>query len=307
MDRTGAAVREEAILFGQTRSLVGILTDPPESVKNTNLPGMILLNAGIVHRVGPQRLYVKIARSLAELGFVVLRFDFSGIGDSKVRPDNLPFERSAVSEAQDAMNHLGSARGIDRFVLLGLCSGADMSLKAAWHDPRVVGAVLINPQGDQQDAANELNAFAVDRKISRYYWQTALRNPKSWLRAVRGEANYAAIVRALVFQLRYRYARLKRASSGMSRDPANFRSLAARGVRLLLVFSKGDAGLDYFREVYGEELRHLCSGGTMDLHVVPRSTHTFTFLRDQGRLLGLVRDWAQSVTARGLEVVREAT
>jgi hypothetical protein len=250
---------------------------------------------------------VKIARSLAELGFVVLRFDFSGIGDSKVRPDNLPFERSAVSEAQDAMSHLGFARGMDRFVLIGLCSGADMSLKAAWHDPRVVGAVLINPQGDQQDAGNALNAFAVDRKISRYYWQTALRNPKSWLRAVRGEANYAAIVRALVFQLRYRYARPKRASSGMSHDPANFRSLAERGVRLLLVFSKSDAGLDYFREVYGEELRHLCSGGTMDLHVIPRSTHTFTFLRDQGRLLGLVRDWAQNVTARDLEMVRGAT
>jgi len=89
-------MREEAVLFGKTRSLVGIITDPHTVVNAHNHPAIVLLNAGVLHRVGPNRLYVKIARKLASAGFVVLRFDLSGIGDSKARRDNLPlsFERA---------------------------------------------------------------------------------------------------------------------------------------------------------------------------------------------------------------------
>jgi alpha/beta superfamily hydrolase len=69
------------VLFGRTRSLVGIITDPPEAERDPQRPAIVCLNAGIIHRVGPHRLYVKMARTLAAMGFVVLRFDFSGIGD----------------------------------------------------------------------------------------------------------------------------------------------------------------------------------------------------------------------------------
>jgi len=285
-------LKESALLFGQTRSLVGILTEPPEAVNSTNLPAVILLNAGIVHRVGPHRLYVKMARSLAAMGVVVLRFDFSGVGDSKVRHDNLPFERSAVSEARDAMNYLAAERGIGRFVLVGLCSGADMSLKTACCDPRVVGAVLLNAQGDQLDTGDELRSYILTRKKARYYWKTALFNPKIWLKALTGEADYGDIFRVLVFPLRSKFARKKRVSSGPSHDAANLRLLAERGVRLLLVFSEADTGLDYLHEVLGDELQQLCSSGKIGVHVIPNADHLFTLLRNQERLLELVRDWA---------------
>ena len=41
-------MREEAILFGRTECLVGIVTDPSQGV---NRHAIILLNAGLVHRV----------------------------------------------------------------------------------------------------------------------------------------------------------------------------------------------------------------------------------------------------------------
>jgi len=296
-------LKEDALLFGPTKSLVGILTDPPQAPTPPSRPAVILLNSGIIHRVGPQRLYVKIARRLAAMGFVVLRFDLSGVGDSKVRHDNLPFERSAVSEAQDAMNHLHAERGIDRFVLIGLCSGADLSLKTACCDPRVMGAVLLNAQGDQQDIGDELSSSMLSRKNARYYWNIALFNPKSWLRVVTGEADYGAIIRASVFQLRSKFARPKRVAPGTSHDAANVRLLAERGVRLLLVFSEGDRGLDYFQEVLGDELQQLCSSRKIGLHVISHSTHTFTLLRNQERLLELVCDWAHGMTAGETGVV----
>ena len=57
-----------------------------------NAPTMVILSSGILHRPGASRLYVQIARALAEDGFTSLRFDFSGIGDSAVRRDAIPIQ-----------------------------------------------------------------------------------------------------------------------------------------------------------------------------------------------------------------------
>src|SRR5215472_19382863 len=89
LDKRRVSMTEEAVQFGSLRSLAGIVSSTSE--KNEDKPGVILLNPGIVHRVGPGRIYVKIARALAAKGFVVLRFDFSGIGDSAARHDSLRF------------------------------------------------------------------------------------------------------------------------------------------------------------------------------------------------------------------------
>src|SRR5262245_17124568 len=120
-------MKEEILQFGKTQSLVGIITEPTEVKSDSPRPGIILLNAGLIHRIGPSRLYVKIARVLTGIGFTVLRFDFSGTGDSRVREDNLPFEQSAVDEVREAMNSLKETRGIEQFLLIGHCSGAGFS------------------------------------------------------------------------------------------------------------------------------------------------------------------------------------
>ena len=73
-------MREAAVSFGPNASLVGIITSPSVPAARRELPGVILLNAGIINRVGPNRIYVKMARRLADMGLPVLRFDFSGRG-----------------------------------------------------------------------------------------------------------------------------------------------------------------------------------------------------------------------------------
>lgn len=294
MDIRGAVVKEDAVILGQAGSLVGILTTPARAAQPTPLPAVILLNAGIVHRVGPQRLYVKIARRLAAMGFVVLRFDFSGIGDSKPRYDNLPFEKSTISEAQEAMNYLEAEKGIGRFVLSGLCSGADISLKTACSDPRVVGAFLLNPQGDELGTGDELRSYFLLNARARSFWKSALFNPQKWVRVLTGRTDYGDLFRVLVFSLRSRLARKRKVISGPSLYAENLRRAVARSVRLLLVFSEGDTGLDYTREVLGAELQRLCSSGTMAFHVISRSDHMFTPLRYQESLLTVVCEWARA-------------
>ena len=97
------AFNELAVQFGRSGSLVGILSRPPSELP-IRRPAVVILNTGIAHRTGHHRMYVKMARDLAALGYLAFRFDFSGIGDSASRGDSLsPIEahQADVSEALD--------------------------------------------------------------------------------------------------------------------------------------------------------------------------------------------------------------
>jgi dienelactone hydrolase len=290
-------VREEAVLFGKTGSLVGIITDPPVVNSNPQLPAIICLNAGIIHRVGPNRLYVKLARALAALGFVVLRFDFSGIGDSPFRDDTLPFRQSAVSETQEAMNYLEAARGSKRFVLTGICSGAMISFHTACCDPRVGGAVLINPRGHLHDDTEEVPASLRNRTLARHYWRITFSSSfraKNWRKALTGKVDYRSILLTLMGSgLSNLLGRRENGLSEVAHAADALRLLAERSVRLLHIYSEGDESLDYLSVILGREVQKRHESELLPMEIIVGANHTFTLLWSQDHLLHLVQNWVQ--------------
>jgi len=293
-------MRDEALLFGKTKSLVGIVTHPPETKRGNNLPAILLLNSGLVHRVGLNRLHVNMARALAAMGFVVLRFDFSGIGDSKVRDDHLPFFKSVVSETQEAMDYLSVARGSERFVLMGICSGAKISFKTACCDSRVVGAVLINAQNHLHDDTNdELSSFIRNRTLTRHYWRLAFSNSfgtKNLLKAITGKVDYLSVLREMIgFPIRILFRRKRKEASYATNAAADLRLLNERGVRLLHVYSEGDEGLDYLHVILGNEMLELSAHGLLRVEIVQGANHTFTLLWSQEHMLKIVCNWVQVI------------
>src|SRR5262249_47307203 len=58
--------REKVVTFGAGRGLVGIVTLP--GTPRPDAPQLLLINSGIIHRVGANRLYVSLARTLAAAG-----------------------------------------------------------------------------------------------------------------------------------------------------------------------------------------------------------------------------------------------
>jgi pimeloyl-ACP methyl ester carboxylesterase len=134
-------MKEQAVAFGRANGMVGVLTEPDAP---TNAPHLLVFNSGFVHRVGPGRLAVDIARRVATVGVPTLRFDFSGIGDSAPRVPPLDPIACGIADAREAMDHLGTAHGAQKFVLLGLCSGARHAHHVALADPRVVGVALLD-------------------------------------------------------------------------------------------------------------------------------------------------------------------
>jgi pimeloyl-ACP methyl ester carboxylesterase len=298
MDMRGLYVKEEALLFGKTRSLVGVMTYPLETAGTDNLPAVVILNAGIMHRVGPNRLHVKIARTLAAMGLVVFRFDFSGVGDSKVREDALPFEKSALAETQEAMDCVNKVTGTERFVLMGMCSGATISFKTAYCDPRVVGAVLINARMHLHGMHGEVGSSIRDRTLARHYWRIALFSSfraKNWLKAITGKVESWEIISKMVtgFEIGRLFSHKKKASSELNHVSAVLNSLSQRGVRLLHICSEGDFSLDYLHVILGDKLKNWRSDGRLNIEVIQGANHTFTLLWSQEHFLNVIQEWAQ--------------
>ncbi|HEU4534994.1 MAG TPA: hypothetical protein VFS00_12795, partial [Polyangiaceae bacterium] len=96
----GPRFREKAHAFGEGGVLFGIVCAPTQP--RPGRPAVVLLNAGLVHRAGPFRLHVDLARRLAARGFVTLRLDQSALGDSQPRPGGLSYEARAVVDAREA-------------------------------------------------------------------------------------------------------------------------------------------------------------------------------------------------------------
>ena len=135
---------DHAVVFGKYQNLVGTVTEPigePSSV------AAIFLTAGMLHHAGPYRLHVDLAHEVSKSNMLSIRFDLSGIGESLgVGQGGQSIDRAANETAQ-AMDYLSEKYGIKKFVLFGLCSGADDSVHTALTDKRVVGVVALDGCG----------------------------------------------------------------------------------------------------------------------------------------------------------------
>jgi len=133
-------VSETTLAFGANSGLMGTLCPaaPPAGV------GALLFNAGVVPRIGPNRLNVRIARTLAARGIPSLRFDLSGRGDSAPARGMESYEQQAVADIRAGMTLLSERTGVSRFALMGLCSGAENAFHAALADERVIGVTLMD-------------------------------------------------------------------------------------------------------------------------------------------------------------------
>lgn len=133
-------VTEQAVDLGGRGSLFGIMTRPAGAARST---GFVFLNSGLLHRVGPFRLYVDIARRIADSGFPSIRLDQPGKGDSTAA-QGISHRDATVSAVTAAAEHLRRESGATRFVVGGLCSGADDALQVAAQIPELGGVFLFD-------------------------------------------------------------------------------------------------------------------------------------------------------------------
>ncbi|MBV8518596.1 MAG: alpha/beta fold hydrolase [Acidobacteria bacterium] len=269
------ALRETAT-FGDAREsfvrfdgIFGIASEP--SSRKSDAPAILLVNAGSTHHVGPNRLYVHVARALAQAGFRTLRFDLPGLGDSvidDVARENDPY----LPESSDVLADVVARLHAPRVVLAGVCSGAHASFHAAagLASAPIVESIVINPLTfDYQ------RGMSLDQPTTSYSeWQRYLRSMRTlagWKRLFRRETPLSTIVRTVIDRARL----LAKPKKGDPTIERNLRAIVGAGRQLTFVFSQFDPGYELLMLGAGPTVRALRKEGRIALWRIANATHTF--------------------------------
>ncbi|HEX3689694.1 MAG TPA: alpha/beta fold hydrolase [Solirubrobacteraceae bacterium] len=130
-------------------NLSAILTTPAAGGQPLCL---VMLNAGAIRRIGPNRMWVEAARRWAARGVPSLRLDVEAIGeaDGAVSPyadDNSLYVDALIPQVEAAIAFLAERGVAKRFATAGLCAGAYWAMYAGLDDPRVTAALMFNSRG----------------------------------------------------------------------------------------------------------------------------------------------------------------
>ncbi|WP_323072440.1 alpha/beta hydrolase [Mycetohabitans endofungorum] len=272
---------EQPVKLDQGR-LFGILCEPADRLGRA--PLIVIPNTAATHHVGDGRFNVELARQLARAGFASLRLDASGLGDSaaaatQTDPGSLSFDALAA-DTSDAVDWACS-RGHPGIAVFGICSGAYLGLRAALDNAAIRGLILANLFGFSfPDGFTMHDAGRVGAGSTRAHFRSMWRAQK-WAQVLRGEVSLWPVIGTLC---RYAVARTRSLAAAWTQDMRDtpgssqrvrrqMKELAARGVRVQLLFSPLDHGLDELEVHFGHGGQRLARIGGAHARVIPNMDH----------------------------------
>jgi pimeloyl-ACP methyl ester carboxylesterase len=288
------SIQECAFFFGRDRELFAVMSSPSGSTPKAS-PMIVWLSTGADHRIGPNRMFVPLARTFAEIGFASVRFDPRGVGDSgsAPQPDAHAYSEFRITEVLEAVDGLARDHGALEFILVGVCSAAFVAFHAAKRDPRVISVVLINPQTLVWHEGDSTVLRAVPYRRSLQVYRQRLFSFVTWVRLLSGDLSVSRVMSSL-FQgavagvKRQMQDRSARTQVPHARAFDALRSLLARGVEVSLVFSDTDYGLEYVERYLGRRCATVAVHKNFSLDVVEGADHTFSQQWAKERLASLL-------------------
>jgi alpha-beta hydrolase superfamily lysophospholipase len=261
-------------------------------------PAVLMLNSGSVHSIGPNRLWVHLARRWAAAGVRVMRLDIAGIGDSNPRagePDNVVYSSHALADVAAALTWLREREGARSCHVMGLCSGAYHAFKAATGGLPVASALMINPLTyfwGPGATLSDIKDYEVVELADKY--RDMLFTLQPWQRLWRGEL-HLSLIATVAWRWLLRWARRALREVGhalrlpLKDDLAHELRMAARArVPLHFVFAAQATGYTLLREQSGGALARMLAQGAVSVDFVPGADHTFTRAQARERLVGVV-------------------
>lgn len=277
-----ATVIERPFQFGAEARLFGIVTEPERG--ETPRRAVILLNAAADQHMGASRMNVSLARRWARRGYLVLRMDLAGLGDSGTRPgrpDDEVFPPAANEDILDAIELIHTRYGIRDITLTGLCSGAYHALRAAVAGLPVSRILMVNPQNyfwKEGTPLQDLQLAEVVRNPTVY--RERVLSIGAWKRLLAGRVGVWRIAQIYFHRavLTVESALRDLARSLRIHLPRDLgwelERIVARDVRLVLVFARGEAGIDLLKIQAGSAIKRL--GIRCRVHIIEGGDHTFS-------------------------------
>ncbi len=302
---------ENPVFIPGVTKLFGVTTKPLHGADRSTRGArhaVLMLNAGAVHHIGPNRLYVALARRLADQGIASLRLDIAGIGDSRAATmdrENIVYPPGAIDDVQRAITFL--QRDYQEVSVLGLCAGGYHGFKAAVAGALVQRAVIINPLTYFWSEGMSLDRPEAAVVGQAQDYQESMLSLDKWRKVLRGDVDvrYVANVMSRRLQQRAQHTsrELVRRFGIRWGDDLGYEiaTTSKRGIALNFVFAKGDPGLAMLHEQAGRAVRQALHNGTVTIDVISGADHTFTACWTHELLLTTLmqRLVPTSATARG--------
>lgn len=291
---TGWVERSIRISTARGVALAGVHTGPTGELPKGL--AVVVCSVGANPNAGHGRGAVHLSRCLAVSGIWSMRFDFAGIGESGgedyVDLAHL-YDPARVAETRAVLDWLCSV-GHQRFVLVGICSGAFQAMQAGLADRRVEGLVLANQMfyGTWQAGGlggwqrrREARASRARRQADDSPGHVTARSPASRMPRYRHLLQLSLQVALRLEWLLVEASRL----IGLGTPRRRFRALAARGARTVVLVSENDDALILLETHFGPGVRGLAGSQGVEVLVTPPSDHSLGMAAAQHLLLTTVK------------------
>jgi alpha/beta superfamily hydrolase len=275
-------ITERPAFIPSDTMLFGIVAEPQSDERRRR--GVILLNTGADNHIGANRVHVSLGRRWARNGYVALRLDLGGLGDSAT-PDgchnDTVFPETAVEEIRSAIEFMRARYGVQHLSVGGVCSGAYHALRAAAARIPINQIFMVNPQNyfwSKGIRIDELQLAEVVHTARSYVGQ--LFTSQAWNRLLRGEVSAARIAKICT-------GRLLLAAESTAREAArrlgivlpndlgaDLRDISEHGVRMVFVFASDEPGLRLLKLQAGSVVKRL--GDRCKIHIVQGADHIFS-------------------------------
>jgi pimeloyl-ACP methyl ester carboxylesterase len=302
-DVYGTASTDEPVFFPKDdNTYCGIISMPTSDSMSTT--GVVLL-AGTgfgTGTIGRNRMWVRMARMLADAGTPTLRFDYAGIGDSSGEMIGYDLDTPAVDALRAAFDLL-SSRGIEKILVVGTCFGARTALAGSVNDPRVAGIhLIVPPVGSNKKGAGGIEHLAEHAGSAELAKKAVA--PRTLKRLVRSkDARRAAMRFASIKARRFVGAASNTGSRAPDVSPGAasgfglpLKRLLAAGVPIHILFGMDDFYWTEFKEAaqgrLGEDLDRY--EGLVEIQTIPGVLRGFPSVRVQDLAVGSVVDWVSA-------------
>lgn len=292
-DETQANIRETVFHFGEHLACFAITTEPC-SVAQPDSPWIIISGTGADHTAGTNRLSALLSRALAHGGLRCVRFDFPGVGDSIVASsalENKTYQTNNSAEISSLIDAIQQNYGAQKFILMGLCSGAYASFHGGLElQQPIVECMLLNPLVFYWEQSKTLgNPPLIEKsklqKIEQHnrwaYYLGQMRNFYSWKNLLTGKTDIKALARTILHKGQNASSEYLQTWTGKfaayNDDPLthDVRTLVESGRLLTFVFARADQGYGLLMTHAGAIVRYYLRKKRVRIWFVDRTNHVF--------------------------------
>lgn len=278
------ATMTEAIAHIETIDKLSGVIGLPDQIDPAK-PTVVILNSGLMHHVGASRTSVKLSRALVQQGYLVLRFDLSGIGDSAARTDNLDPTERIIQEVSSALDYLQQNYGSERFVLYGLCSGSQNAFKTALVDKRIIGLAGVDNFGFL--TAKYYLVHYLPKLLDVGHWKSFLgRGIKNLFASAKRIGNNTPVE---VEEDPWPYPPKEFVENG-------YGQLVKRGLKFLYIYTGSWAKQYNYLNQFHDMFPSVKFGNSVELRFKPKMSHSLVEPDSQQFMIETVSEWLKTQT-----------